>query len=147
MSSTTAALSQTLKSITITKIAKLEKQRTSYASHKDATLKALNADPDQRSRVLKLLSGVKKLDIPLKSKSDLSNIHRWLNQSLYDDSVPQSMLQDFENQLRAHLDMQTRRLDLADLYSRLLREWLNSADAGEELIEEDGSLDGYVFPV
>jgi hypothetical protein len=143
MSSTATALSQTLKSITITKIAKLEKQRISFANRKHDILDAVeNAATNQRERVSILLSGVKELDLPLSSGTDLSNIQRWINQSDFDDSIPQSMLIGFEEQLRSLLDVQTRRLDLADLYSRLLREWLNSSDEGEEIVEEDGSLDG-----
>ena len=56
------------------------------------------------------------------------------------------MLDDFERELTARLDVQTRRLDLADLYSRLLREWLSSGGeviSDEDLVmEESASLDG-----
>ena len=93
----------------------------------------------------RLLRGVDELELSSSSGIDLSNIRRWYRQSFYDSSIPQSMLIGFEEQLRSQLDMQTRRLNLADLYSRLLREWLNSSSAETEeptLIEDDASLDG-----
>jgi len=146
MSSATADLSKTLQSITITKIAKLEKQRFQYAAHKKAVLDSANEAEHQREVVFRLLSGVEELGIPVSSDLDLSNIHRWLEQSHFDHSIPDSMLVEFEAQLRSQLDMQTRRLDLADLYSRLLREWLNSSNSGPEggmIVEDDASsLDG-----
>lgn len=124
MSSSTAALSRTLKSITITKIAELEKQRKSFAARKNKLLEAAEqAGPNKRQKVLGLLKGVEELDLPSSSDVSLSNMKRWLDQSHFDDSIPEEMLQSFNEQLRSQLDVQTRRLDLADLYSRLLREW------------------------
>lgn len=142
--SSTAALSRTLKSITITKIAELEKQRITFAARKQALLKAAEqAEPDKRQKVLGLLEGVNSLDLPSSSNVSLHNMQRWLDQSHFDDSIPDEMLQSFDEQLRSQLDVQTRRLDLADLYSRLLREWLNSTNLEPEAeIDDTMSLDG-----
>lgn len=145
MASPTAALSRTLQTITLTKINELEKQRNAYASSKNAVLNsASNAKLDKRERILRLLNGVQGLH-PIKSSSDteLPNIRRWLEQSHYDASIPDEMLDDFETKLRSKLDVQTRRLDLAALYSRLLTEWLNPKNLIQEQVPEDtGSLDG-----
>ena len=146
MSSSTAALSRTLKSITITKIAELEKQRKSFAACKHALLEAAEqAEPNKRQKVLGLLKGVEGLDLPSSSDVSLLNMKRWLGQSYFDDSIPEEMLQSFDKQLRCQLDVQTRRLDLADLYSRLLREWLNSNNSETEMdlaVDDSASLDG-----
>ena len=146
MSSSTTALSRTLKSITITKIAELEKQRKSFAVRKNALLKsAERPGPSKRQKVLELLKGVEELDLPSSSDVSLLNMKRWLDQSDFDDSIPEDMLQSFDEQLRSQLDVQTRRLDLADLYSRLLREWLNSSNADTEAdltVDDSSSLDG-----
>lgn len=145
MSSSTAALSRTLKSITITKIAELEKQRKSFAARKHALLEAAKQDePNKRQKVLRLLKGVEGLDLPSSSEVSLPNMKRWLDQSCFDDSIPEEMLQSFDEQLRSQLHIQTRRLDLADLYSRLLREWLNTSNSETEVDladEDNASLD------
>ncbi|KAL1954326.1 hypothetical protein VTO42DRAFT_1400 [Malbranchea cinnamomea] len=64
--------------------------------------------------------------------SDLDAIRRWLDQSKYDPSVSDFALAKFENNLRSILDVHTRRLNLAALYSRLLIEWLGSLKSGDE---------------
>ena len=125
---TTAALSKTLKSITLTKISKLQKQRTAFGHRKEALLKEIGkAEYDQQERVERLVAAVKDENVPVSSDVDLSNILRWVDQSCVDTSVSHEKLLGFEEMLRGQLNMQTRRLDLADLYSRLLREWLSSS--------------------
>jgi hypothetical protein len=145
MSSSTAALSRTLKTITLTKIRELEKQRKAYAQSKNAVLQAAKqVDADHRAKISLLLNGVEDLNPSSSSEVDLSNIRRWLEQSHFDSSIPDSMLHEFEEQLRSQLDVQTRRLDLGALYSRLLTEWLNPTESGNEQVtfEDPGALDG-----
>ncbi|RDW89164.1 hypothetical protein BP6252_01196 [Coleophoma cylindrospora] len=140
----TAALSQTLKSITILKLKELEKQRKAYELRKAETLRYANLpDVDQRQRVYHLLLAVEQLDPAPASDIDLCNVRRWLDQSNFDTSVPDTMVDEFEKQLRSQLDIQTRRLDLANLYSQLLTEWLNPINVDESIaVEDDSSLDG-----
>jgi hypothetical protein len=147
MSSSTAALSRTLKSITIIKIAELEKLRNSFIARKHALLEAAEqAELNKRQKVLGLLKGVEEgLDLPSSSDVSLPNMKRWLDQSHFDDSIPEEMLQSTDEQSRCQLLVQTRRLDLADLYSRLLREWLNSNNSETEMelaVNDSTSLDG-----
>jgi hypothetical protein len=142
----TAALSRTLKSITVSKIVELEKQRKSFATRKKEILEAAEkAELNKRRKVLELLQQVEKLDLPSSSGVSLHNMKRWLHQSQFDDSIPEGMLEGFDERLRSQLDVQTRRLDLADLYSRLLREWLNSSNSEAETdlaVDDTMSLDG-----
>jgi arginine repressor len=52
MSSSTAALSRTLKNITLTKIRELEKQRKTYAQSKNAVLEAAKkVDDNPRAKI------------------------------------------------------------------------------------------------
>jgi hypothetical protein len=53
------------------------------------------------------------------------------------------MLMKFEKELRSRLDIKSRKLELADLYSRLLIEWIESPNMGdaEFSILESTSLD------
>ncbi len=93
MSTSTAALSRTLKNITLTKIRELEKQRKTYAQSKNAILEAAKKlDDDPRAKITILLEGVEQLNPSSLSAIDLSNIRRRLEQSHFDSTIPDSML-------------------------------------------------------
>ncbi|KAJ9656579.1 hypothetical protein H2201_008491 [Coniosporium apollinis] len=67
-------------------------------------------------------------------------MRRWVDQSRYDASIPDEMLERFEAQLRSKLEIKSRRLDLAALYSRLLTEWMDSPTGpNEEPASHDSS--------
>ena len=91
-----------------------------------------------------LFTAVEELCPEANNDFHLKNIRRWLDQSEYDASIPDGMIQSFERQLRSKLDIQSQKLGLADLYSRLLTEWMNpSASLGtptEDTVMQD---DGY----
>lgn len=145
MSSRSSVLSQTLQSTTLIKIRELDKQRASYELRKTDILNAAEkVGEDQRAKVSLLLWGVKELDRASWMDITLSNIRRWLDQSRYDPSIPDAMLQTFEKQLRSKLEIQSQRLALADLYSRLLTDWLNppASTVGESATPENSPLDG-----
>jgi hypothetical protein len=142
MTSSSSILSQTLQSITITKIQELEKQRQSYEQRKNHVLSSADDEAkDLRKKVSHLHAGVKDLDVW--SYDELKNISRWLHQSNYDPSVPDEMLMKFEKELRSRLDIKSRKLELADLYSRLLTEWIDSPNLEdtESSMLENTSLD------
>ena len=144
MSSSAGILSQTLQSITNTKISELRKQRESFANLKGDLLASVDNTTDQVVRVRKLLSAIggctpesgKKLeDLQDHDVSNstgnlsLKNIRRFLDQSQYDPSVPRPLLKQWEHELRSLLDQKSRKLDYADLYARLLTEWLADTSA------------------
>jgi hypothetical protein len=137
MSAAPTVLSQTLQSITITKIRQLQKQRAAFELSKAECLEKVdNIRHDQRKNIRVLLEAVEELDTSPATKESLSNIKRWLEQSEYDPSIPDEILYTFEEQLRSKLNIQSRRLGLAHLYSSLLTEWLRSSgsNAGEQEI-------------
>ena len=124
MASPSTALSQTLKSITITKFKELNKQKSNYESSKQIILQDVDAvGDDSRARISRLLDGVKDL-APSKSGQFEQNVTRWLKQSHYDPTIPDRLLAEWEQLLRKKLDVQSRRLSLAELYSRLLTEFV-----------------------
>ncbi|EER23699.1 hypothetical protein CPC735_050690 [Coccidioides posadasii C735 delta SOWgp] len=130
MAASPSVLSQTLQSITTTKIEELEKQRQKYEETKRKILDLTRDAGDSiHKRISRLHAGVKELQ--LLPEAELENIDRWLHQSQYDPTIPESMLVNFESELRSRLDRQTRKLDLADLYSRLLIEWINSPSSSD----------------
>lgn len=136
MASSQSVMSETLQSITDTKIGELEKRRNAYASRKDKILQSLeNKDVSVRDRVSILINEVAKSP-GLKETSfndELHNIARWLEQSTFDPFVPESKLLVYEKLLRSSLDRGSRLLDLAHLYSHLLTEWIQTpASEGSE---------------
>ncbi|KAJ0312324.1 hypothetical protein COL5a_002004 [Colletotrichum fioriniae] len=144
--SSTSVLSKTLHSITGTKIRELEKQRTQYESRKTKILQEADENTDQGDRISCLLRGVKELYSKGRDGDPgVDNIDNLLAQSKYDTSVPPSMLQLSEDLLRSKLDVQSHKLSMAHLYSRLVTEWINPGNPMEdsdaaELSKEDSSF-------
>jgi hypothetical protein len=120
MASPTSVLSKTLHSITLTKIRELESRRKSYETRKREFLDKANSQADPRDRLACLLDAFKELYPSASKDRSLTNIERWLAQSRYDAAIPASKLASFGDFLRGKLDIQSRKLDMADLYSRLL---------------------------
>jgi len=120
MASPASVLNKTLQNITFSKIRELEALRKSYESRKREYLAKADAAATEQDRLACLLDAVKELYPPASKDDSLSNIQRWLDQSRYDASIPESKLVSFSQQLRSKLDIQSRKLDMAHLYSRLL---------------------------
>ena len=118
-------LSETIQSLTKTKIHELTKLRNGYESRKAFILTdAKHSDVRQRLKIL--LAGVDELKPPsAPDHESIANIQRWLDQSAYDTSIPEEMLCKFESQLREKLDLQSNQHSMGDLYSRLVLEWMN----------------------
>jgi len=160
MSSSSGILSQTLQSITNTKIEELRKQQETFEGRKRNILACANDTTELSTRLRGLLSGVvglsttSKLDefqaheLNQESTGGLSmvNLRRFLDQSQYDPSIPSSLLKEWERKLRLLLDQRTRKLEYADLYARLLTEWLSDTSAAATppaaATSDSGSLDG-----
>ena len=148
MASSSSVLSETLQSITVTKIRELEKQKEAYKARKNKILESTDdGSKDVRDRIYALLDGVKDLTDSGNQlvNNELHNIRRWLDQSVYDPSVPEAKLLGFEQHLRCQLDKGSRKLDLAHLYSRLLTEWIDSpaTNAEPEGLERSGSDESF----
>ena len=121
-------LSRTMQSISLTKIKEIEKQRDKYEVQKNEVLAGADEHPtDQRTRITQLLRGVEELYPEVIEDNRVKNIRFWLEQSRYDASVPAEMLESSERVLRSKLEVQSRKLALAHLYSRLITEWMESS--------------------
>ncbi|CAH0048092.1 unnamed protein product [Clonostachys solani] len=141
MTSSTSARSKTLQSITLTKIRELEKQRERYESQKNQLLQDADSYADQLVRIKKLLDGVIRI-CPDQRDDSTENIHHWLNQAKYDNSVPQELINQYEHNLRSKLEVPTKKLGLGHLYARLVTEWMDSsADDGEATAAEEDSFE------
>ena len=120
MATPKSVLSKTLQSITLSKIRELESRHKSYEARKRDYVAKADAAADERDRLACLLEAVRELYPTASKDPGLNNLQRWLDQSRYDASIPTSKLVSFNTQLRAKLDIQSRKLDMAHLYSRLL---------------------------
>ncbi|KAK3901362.1 hypothetical protein C8A05DRAFT_34943 [Staphylotrichum tortipilum] len=131
MATPKSVLSKTLQSITLSKIRELESRHKSYEARKRDYVAKADAAADERDRLACLLEAVRELYPTASKDAGLNNLQRWLDQSRYDASIPTSKLVSFNTQLRAKLETQSRKLDMAHLYSRLLTEWM------EQPLDED----------
>jgi len=130
-----AVLSQTLHSITLTKIREIEKLSTSYEARKEVVLSNVNKPQftgSQHDRIALLLKGVQDLQTILEGDEEVKTISRFVEQSKYDISFPPKLLDDYEQKLRLMLDIPSRELALAHLYSELLCEWMDSNASPDE---------------
>ncbi|KAK8001945.1 hypothetical protein PG991_014167 [Apiospora marii] len=129
-----SVLSRTLQSISVTKIREIEKERARYEESKRAVLAKADRFPDDpRGRVATLLHGVWEVCPDLMWVNQVKNIKHWLQQAQYDASVPADMFKTWEELLRSKLEVQSRKLGLAYLYTQLVTEWMNpSAPMSQE---------------
>ncbi|KAK4165095.1 hypothetical protein QBC43DRAFT_42464 [Cladorrhinum sp. PSN259] len=148
LASPKSVLSNTLQSITFSKIRELESRRQSYETRKRSFLDKADAAVDERSRLSCLLQAFSELYPGAQNEHTFKNISRWLAQSEYDASIPLPKLASFGRQLRTKLDVQSRKLDMAHLYSRLLTEWINQPPSQEFSsggTSDDANSDSFEF--
>lgn len=141
MSSSASILPQILQSITAIKLRELRKQRKGFETRRKKILEDVEDAKDEQARLRILLTGWARMhtsnaDMPLEEFSDwdiqhhgglsVTNMRRFLEQSQYDPSMTSSLLRELEGDLYRNMDRISRKLDYADLYSRLLTEWLQS---------------------
>jgi hypothetical protein len=131
MAPQTSAFSQTVESITLTKFKELEKQRQKYEIRKAEVLKKVNQHSDNpRKRLEQLFHGVREIcPSSISGGTNIHNIQYWTKQAVYDPSIPAELLEPHEKLLRSKLEIQTRKLSLADLYTRLVTEWMTATES------------------
>ena len=124
-STNSALLSQTILSLTESKIRELEKQRSAYENRKTDILQNSKRRPDIHERINLLLSAVAELQPEFTQDPAVTSIRRYLQQAQYDSSIPKEKLERFEKCLVEKLNIRSAKLAMADLYSRLLMEWVD----------------------
>ncbi|KAL7621039.1 hypothetical protein AAE478_008351 [Parahypoxylon ruwenzoriense] len=128
MAPPTSVLSRTMQSISLVKIREIEKQREQYEARKQEVLASVDScGNDMHKSIACLFRGIEELNPEAMKEPQVKNIRFWLQQSRHDGSVPEAMLQSSEKMLREKLEVRSRRLALAHLYSRLMTEWMESA--------------------
>jgi hypothetical protein len=146
--------SKTLETVTSTKLEELSNKQTIFGERYNALLSALRAErnPIERLRVLakgtKICFGVKtnaasdgctgnvsfNTTHDPRIGHDIRHLERFIEQAGFDPSVSPEILQDWEDRILRHLSAQASRLQYADLYGKLVTEWLSS--------EKDDRSDG-----
>jgi hypothetical protein len=148
-----SVFSETLQTITTTKLEELAKQRIAFDERYAALLAAAKAEQDPLKRLIVLADGTKScLGVKTdnsnhKSKdgrpgrvisggtrnprleTDLRNLDRFLEQAEFDPSVSAKVLEDWEKILLQYLSIQASKFQYADLYGKLVTEWLSSEKA------------------
>ncbi|KAJ5155200.1 reverse transcriptase [Penicillium capsulatum] len=130
-------LTRTVQSLTRSKIHELEKRRNAYEARKSEILEDAAKCSNLRERVERLLGGFEELSPESRYDAKILNMKHWIEQARYDSSITPEKLEAFERHLQSLLDAKSRRLSLADLYSRLLTEWMSPSSAGEAPPSED----------
>lgn len=145
-----SVFSETLQEITTTKLSELSRRRTIFENQKSSVLTAVNFQTNQQQRLAILIDGVKKCFAVKSAKRKrgdrrggagriisgstndpklevlLKNFERFLEQARYDPSISLKMLGDWESSLKKKLDIQSLRYQYADLYGKLVTEWLSA---------------------
>ncbi|KAF2814742.1 uncharacterized protein BDZ99DRAFT_566688 [Mytilinidion resinicola] len=151
MASSGSVFSDTLRSITTTKLDELSKKRASFEQQYAAILAAVEATTDPLDRFYTLIDGVKTCfaakTIASKSTStgrqrigpvvsgstgkprleaDLKYLDRFIEQARYDPSVLPRLQGEWDKILLRHLSVQSIKYEYATLYGQLVTEWLSS---------------------
>lgn len=129
------AVTSTLRHVTDRKLAKLAEHQQSFESQKARLLHDCEKEPNAAEKVRILMSGFKKNGIQYnQGESSVKNIERFLEQARHDPSVSTTLLNDWRAWLEQNLDMQTDKYNYADLFGRLVTEWIEKpSDAMKEL--------------
>lgn len=127
--SSTEVLS-TLQHISSRKLAKLADHRDKFEAQKKSILEAVAQDIEPYNKIRALLDGFEKFSLESRSADGLSlkNIRRFLAQSRRDPSVSPSLLKEWQTNLQHELDIQTTKYEYADLFGRLVTDWIRNAD-------------------
>lgn len=136
MASSGSVFSETLQTITSTKLEELSQQRVAFEKAYAALLTAAQAEQDPLKRLILLVDGAKScLGVKTtvrKNKDDgrlgrvisgsisnkrleidLKNLDRFLEQARYDPSVSPKVLQDWENSILQYLAVQSSKYQYA----------------------------------
>jgi hypothetical protein len=164
MSSSRSVFSETLQSITTTKLEELSKKRAIFEDQKAQIHRDAELETDGLKKLRLILNGVKKCfsvktttrkgdagqgyagriisgstnDPRLEVK--LKNVERFLEQARYDPSVSSKLLRDWEDSLIQALNVQSLKYQYASLYGGLVTEWLSADKAPTASSGDDSEM-------
>ncbi|KAH7414032.1 hypothetical protein DE146DRAFT_673709 [Phaeosphaeria sp. MPI-PUGE-AT-0046c] len=144
-----SVFSGALQAITTTKLEELAQQRAAFDKEHAELLASAEAEQDPLQRLTLLVDGTKSCfgvntgntrgtnsarvsriaSAPMRQQqlgTDLNNLDRFLEQAKFDPSVSKKVVGDWEKSLRQYLSIQASKYQYADLYGKLVTEWLSS---------------------
>lgn len=145
-----SVFSQTLQAVTNTKLEELAKQRHTFTSKYEELLTQTECEDDPLERLMRLAEGTKScLGINTDSsktngrssyvsatgprntrlETDLKNLDRFLEQAKFDPSISHEVIKSWQETLLQYLSVQAAKYEFADLYGKLVTEWLSSDKA------------------
>jgi hypothetical protein len=146
MATSGSVFSETLQTITTTKLEELAEQRQTFEKQYAALLDTASKETDLLKRLFMLVEGTKSClgvrtgpsttqsvgrvlvgaTTNARLETDLKNLDRFLEQTRYDPSVSPKVLEGWEKMLHQYLSVQSAKFQYADLYGKLVTEWLSS---------------------
>ena len=146
MSSSGGVFSDTLQTITTTKLNELSKKRAIFEAQKASLLKAAALESDQKKRLRIFIDGVKDSfavkTVAISSRRGgtgrvmsgndphlqvlLKNVERFFEQAHYDPSISSKLMANWERTLSEQMNVQALKYQYATLYGELVTEWLSS---------------------
>lgn len=147
---TGSVFSQTLQAVTNTKLEELAKQRHAFTSEYEELLLRVECEDDPLEQLMRLADGTKScLGINVDSsknngvisyvsvsgprnirlETDLKNLDRFLEQAKFDPSISHEVIKSWQETLLQYLSVQSAKYEFADLYGKLVTEWLSSDKA------------------
>ncbi|KAJ3951645.1 hypothetical protein N0V92_011944 [Colletotrichum tropicale] len=155
-------LSQTLFTITNVKLDQLHKQKRAYEQSKKALLEDAALETDHRKRAKLLVERAESL--PFMSQIadsrliSIANLKRFVDQAKFDPCISADFIRGYENAVRQSLDVESTKYRFAELYGKLVNEWVSdgkSDDQGseasfvpvgrEEMHQQRATWEDYVF--
>ncbi|KAG0605524.1 hypothetical protein M758_9G065900 [Ceratodon purpureus] len=143
-----SSFSQTLNSITVTKLHGISKQVTDFNSHRERILSSLSAASSSRERVRILLDGVNSWLGSADSSSSLGKadylqtVRKFLVQAEHDPCIGEATLREWETDFTKALDTEKAKYEYAELFGRLLSEWIASTASIPEKPSDKQKLTG-----
>ncbi|KAF2501164.1 hypothetical protein BU16DRAFT_500064 [Lophium mytilinum] len=143
MASSGSVFSETLRSITTTKLDELSKKRASFEQQYAAILAAVEGTTDPIDRFRTLIDGLKACFAAKtiagkpRLEADLKYLDRFTEQARYDPSVLPRLQGEWDKILLQHLSVQSLKYEYATLYGQLVTEWLASQQKPKSTSADD----------
>jgi hypothetical protein len=137
-----AALPETLRSVTSTKIQELKKKRAQYEAFKTAILQQANTCTEERERTTVLLHGIchqARIPVTEEDSSDTDddqtsdsyrqrrNQQLFLRQAGKDPAFAPSLVQGIQEELRQSLDRESVQHEHAQFFCEVVTEWISAS--------------------
>lgn len=145
-----SAFTETLHAITSTKLEVLSQQHADFTSHREKVLSSVAATADPCERVHLLLDALKSWRTSDNSTESggtstskspyLTNIEYFLQQAENDPGIGSSSLSEWERKLTKSLETESVKFEYAELFGKLLTEWVGSPSSQEGMSKK---VDGH----